>query len=65
MADEIDITGQANAPKKVTGDEGGIEERSVDELIAADRYTKAQGAGASGPPHGLRISKIRFPGTQN
>lgn len=64
MPEEIspdDIVEAAKAPKRVTGDEGTVEERSVEEMIEADRYEKAQDA--TSPPFGMRMAKIRYPGT--
>lgn len=51
----------AAGPKRVTGDEGTVEERDIDDLIKADRYAAAKGI--DGPPFGLRIAKLKFPGT--
>lgn len=57
--DEESIEEAATAPKRVTGDEGTVEERPIQELIEADRYNKGTGS----PPFGMRQSKIRYPGT--
>lgn len=67
MADNNEITAEdiadlGKTPKRVTGDEGTVEERSVKELIEADRYACSK-TGAAGVPYGLRIARIRFPGT--
>lgn len=65
MADEItaeEVADAAKTPKRVTGDEGTVEERSVQELIDADRFACAKEA-ATAVPYGLRIARIRFPGT--
>lgn len=51
----------ATAPRKTAGDEGTVEERSVSELIEADRYVASKGATKS--PYGLRMARIRKPGT--
>ena len=56
------IKAMAKTPRSVTGDEGTVTERSIDELITADRYDKSQGIDAV--PYGMRIAKIKFPGTQ-
>lgn len=52
----------AQNPKKVTGDAGLMEEHSLPDLIAADRYGKAQ-AGADKPARGMRITKLVAPGS--
>lgn len=62
MADEItqsDIVDAATGPARVTGDEGTVQERTSQELIAADRYNEAKGVNK--PPHGLHVSRIRYP----
>ncbi len=51
----------ASAPRKTIGDEGTVEERSVSELIDADRYASAKQAAKA--PYGLRLARIRKPGT--
>ena len=48
----------AKAPKKTVTDEGSVEERSIDELIKADKYNKANSIGDD-PLHGLRISRFK------
>jgi hypothetical protein len=50
------------APKSATTDEGSVSERSVEELIKADQYGKTK-EGIQGPPYGLRIARVRPPGT--
>ena len=55
---EDDIQNAAKAPRKVVTDEGSVEEKNVNELIAADKYTKANSIGSS-PLHGLRISRFK------
>lgn len=49
-------------PIRMTGDEGTVEERPIEQVIAADRYGSAKCI--SSVPYGLRIARIRFPGTQ-
>ncbi len=64
MSDEVtkqEIADLAKGPKKLSGDEGMVEERSMEDVIAGDRYAKSQGA--TKPPFGMRIARIRFPGT--
>ena len=65
MSDEVtstEITDLGKSPQRVTGDEGTVEERSVDELIKADRYASAKDT--TSVPYGIRAARIRFPGTQ-
>ena len=57
-----EVTDAAKNPKRVTGDEGTVEERTVQELIDADRFACAKTA--TGVPYGMRVARIRFPGTQ-
>jgi hypothetical protein len=57
-----DILALAQSPKRTRTDEGTVEERPIQDIIDADRYTKsatAQGA----VPYGLRIAKTLPPGT--
>ena len=53
-----DIEEAGKAPKKVVTDEGSVEEKSVDELIKADRYNSASTIGDA-PLHGLRVSRFK------
>jgi hypothetical protein len=53
-----DIANLAKSPRKVQTDEGTVTERSVDELIKADRYAKANEIGDE-PLHGLRVSRFK------
>lgn len=53
----------AKAPKKTIGDEGSVEERSIDELIKAREYLNGQTTGANLPPFGLRIAQAKPRGT--
>lgn len=55
-----DIETQAEAPAKVTTDEGTVEERSIGELIKADRYNRT--AAISAAPFGLKCARIQYPG---
>jgi len=61
--DSDDINELAQAPKKTTGDDGSIEERPIGEVIEADRYTAGKQATSSGPPYGMRIGRLKKPGT--
>lgn len=48
----------AAAPKKTVTDEGSVEERTAQELIALDQYSSAK-AVTDDPLHGLRISRCK------
>lgn len=56
-----EIADHAKSPQRVTTDEGTVQERSTKELIEADRYTKS--CEAVQVPFGLRVARMRFPGT--
>jgi len=61
MTDEIDaadIVALGAGPKRITGEEGTVEERSVEEVIKADRYGMSKGL--TKPPHGIYMDKIRY-----
>lgn len=61
MADlEDSISTSAQQPRKVTGDEGSIEQHSLPDQIEADRYLKANAAASRGL--GIRHVKIIPPG---
>ena len=60
--ESIDVVGMANAPKKVRTEEGSVEERSVSELIEADRYQQSK-TSADKPPWGARIARTKPGGT--
>lgn len=49
-------------PKRVKGDAGEVEQRSIDELIKADQYLAAKCA-SSRSGRGLRITKLIPGGT--
>jgi hypothetical protein len=59
--EEDAINELAQAPKRVTGDEGTVEERDIKDVIAADRYEQSKKA--TRPPYGMRMAQIRSPGT--
>ena len=63
MADELDVTIRENAqgPAKVAGDAGSVEQHSLADQIAADRYLQSKAA-ARGKQRGLRFSKLVPPG---
>lgn len=65
MPDELDATIRQNAagPAKVAGDAGSVEQHSLPDQIAADRYLKAKEAAAS-KRRGLRFSKLVPPGAE-
>lgn len=52
---------QAQSPKQVRTDEGQVLERSVNEMIDADRYVAAKSVSAV--PWGLRIARSKPGGT--
>ena len=53
----IDVEKSAQGPKKVRTSEGQVEERSVRELIEADRYSNSQRANRV--PWGLRFARTQ------
>lgn len=55
---DSDIEAAGKGPKRVTTDEGTVEERSIDELIKADQYASTKSVGDE-PLHGLRISRFK------
>ncbi len=64
MAEDLQDTIQENAagPAKVSGDAGSVEQHSLADQIAADRYLAAKDA-AKKKRRGLRFNKIVPPGT--
>ena len=64
MADELDSTIRENAsgPKRARGDAGEMEQHSLKDQIAADKYLAGKDA-AKGPKAGIRMLKIIPPGT--
>ena len=62
VLEDVDIRTQANNPKRIRTDEGTVEERTIDELIKADRYLKT-GDAQSAAPYGLRVARSKPPGT--
>jgi hypothetical protein len=59
--EKTDIEEQAMSPAEMRTEEGMVKERSVDELIKADRYNKQNQA--TKPPYGLRIAIAKPRGT--
>jgi hypothetical protein len=64
MADEIDKTIEENAkgPKRASGDSGSVEQHSLNDQIAADRYLASKKAARS-RGLGIRMSKLVPPGS--
>jgi len=61
MPDEITddtIAELAASPRKITTDEGVVEERSIDEIIKADQHLGNKNV-TDQPLHGLRISRFK------
>lgn len=58
---EQQIADNATGPKRVQGDAGSVEQHSLPDQIAADRYLAAKQAVRS-RGKGLRISKLVPPG---
>lgn len=59
---QTDIEDAGKDPKRVRTEEGTVEERSVQELIDADRYGQTKAA-ADAVPWGLRIARVKPGGT--
>lgn len=59
MPDDLEtaITENASQPKRVQGDAGSMEQHSLPEQIAADRYLASKKA-AGGKGLGVKISKM-------
>jgi len=62
MADDLENSIQTNAsgPKKASGDAGSVEQHSLSDQIAADRYLNSRQATKSGL--GIRKTKLVPPG---
>jgi len=65
MADEIQtsISDNATGPKRARGDSGEIEQHSLIDQIAADRYLAAKGTAAQ-PHRALRFAKLVSSGSE-
>jgi hypothetical protein len=63
MADELDdaIRTNAEGPKSASGDAGSIEQHSIPDQIAADRYLASKKAARS-KGLGIRLTKVVPPG---
>jgi hypothetical protein len=51
------------SPKKVVGDEGSVEERSITEQITLDKYRSTAGCATAKPPFGMYVGVVRPKGT--
>ena len=62
MADDLDSTIQQNAegPKRASGDAGSVEQHSLADQIAADRYLNSKKAVNGGL--GVKLTKVVPPG---
>jgi len=58
--EDSDIEALGQTPKRVRTEEGTVEERSVQELIDADRYAKTKTA-VDAVPWGMRIARSKPP----
>lgn len=56
-----EILDNASAPKRVQGDEGSVEQHSLPDQIAADRYLASKAAQAGKGP-GIKFFKLVPPG---
>ena len=64
VAENLDtqIRDNAAGPKKATGDSGSVEQHSLNDQIAADRYLASKKAARS-RGLGIRLSKLVPPGS--
>ena len=64
VAENLDtqIRDNAAGPKKATGDSGSVEQHSLNDQIAADRYLASKKA-AKSRGLGIRLSKLVPPGS--
>ena len=63
MADLSDqIEENASGPASASGDIGSMQQHSLPDQIAADRFLKSQAAVADNPLRGLRFNKLIPPG---
>jgi len=63
MADELDdaIRTNAEGPKSASGDSGSVQQHSIPDQIAADRYLASKKA-ARAKGMGIRLTKVIPPG---
>jgi len=68
MAEDLQsqIEENASGPKRVSGDAGSVEQHSIQDQIAADRYlsTKQAASGQNNPGRGLRVTLLRAPSAE-
>jgi hypothetical protein len=64
VAENLDtqIRDNASGPKKATGDSGSVDQHSLNDQIAADRYLASKAAVRS-KGLGIRLSKLVPPGS--
>jgi len=62
MAEEIDIAGKSEAPKRFKGDGNEAEQHSLPDQIAADRYLASKAATRRKRGLGIILRKIVAPG---
>lgn len=64
MAENLDtqIRDNASGPKKATGDSGSVDQHSLNDQIAADRYLASKAAVRS-KGLGIRLSRLVPPGS--
>ena len=60
-----DLEQQAKRPERLRTEEGTVKERSVKELIDADRYGKQVDASEDGPPWGMSVASVAPAGPQH
>jgi len=60
---EIDVEAAAADPKRMRTMEGSVEERSINDLIAAKNYVATETAVTGGVPWGLRLARLKPNGT--
>jgi hypothetical protein len=61
--EDSDFEDKANSPRKVTTDEGTVEERTVEELIKAERHTANRSSSQQVVPFGMSIARTKPGGT--
>ena len=64
MADDLSdyIEDNASGPRRASGDSGSVEQHSLPDQIAADKYLSSRSASRT-TGMGIKISKISPPGT--
>lgn len=67
MADDLDelnskLMENATGPRSVSGDQGTVQQHSLPDQIAADRYLRSKDAVKKGRGLGLRFCKLLPPG---